>query len=45
MSDAIQDTLEKLDLVRLPNEAERPLILRFDPSLDPVLDAQSQRCR
>ncbi len=38
MSDAIQDTLEKLDLVRLPGEAERPLILRFDPSLDPVLE-------
>ena len=38
MSDAIQDTLEKLDLVRLPQEAERPLILRFDPSLDPVLE-------
>jgi len=38
MSDAIQDTLEKLDLVFLPDEAERPLILRFDPSLDPVLE-------
>jgi len=38
MSDAIQDTLEKLDLVFLPDEAERPLILRFDPTLDPVLE-------
>jgi len=38
MSGAIQDTLEKLDLVFLPDEAERPLILRFDPSLDPVLE-------
>jgi len=38
MSDAIQDTLEKLDLVFLPDEAERPLILRFDPSLDPVME-------
>jgi HAE1 family hydrophobic/amphiphilic exporter-1 len=38
MSDAVQDTLEKLDLVFLPDEAERPLILRFDPSLDPVLE-------
>jgi len=38
MSDAIQDSLEKLDLVFLPEEAERPLILRFDPSLDPVLE-------
>ncbi|MCP4900857.1 MAG: efflux RND transporter permease subunit [bacterium] len=38
MTDAIQDTLEKLDLVFLPDEAERPLILRFDPSLDPVME-------
>ena len=38
MSDGIQDTLEKLDLVFLPEEAERPLILRFDPSLDPVME-------
>lgn len=38
MSSAIQDTLEKLDLVFLPTEAERPLILRFDPSLDPVME-------
>jgi HAE1 family hydrophobic/amphiphilic exporter-1 len=38
MSDAIQDTLEKLDLVMLPDEAKRPLILRFDPSLDPVME-------
>ncbi|HVS14156.1 MAG TPA: efflux RND transporter permease subunit [Thermoanaerobaculia bacterium] len=38
MSEAMQDTLERLDLVLLPDEAERPLILRFDPSLDPVLE-------
>jgi hydrophobic/amphiphilic exporter-1 (mainly G- bacteria), HAE1 family len=38
MSEALQDTLEKLDLVLLPPEAEKPLILRFDPSLDPVLE-------
>jgi HAE1 family hydrophobic/amphiphilic exporter-1 len=38
MTEAIQDTLEKLDLVFLPVEAERPLILRFDPTLDPVLE-------
>ena len=37
MSEAIQDTLEKLDLVLLPDAAERPLILRFDPSLDPIV--------
>ncbi len=38
MSEAIQDSLEKLDLIFLPSEAERPLILRFDPSLDPVME-------
>ena len=43
MSEAIQDTLEKLDLVFLPEEAERPLILRFDPSLDPVLELSLSR--
>ena len=38
MSEAIQDSLEKLDLILLPQEAERPLILRFDPSLDPIME-------
>lgn len=38
ISDATQDILERLDLVFLPDEAERPLILHFDPSLDPVLE-------
>lgn len=38
MSEASQDTLEKLDLVFLPNEAERPLLLHFDPTLDPVME-------
>jgi HAE1 family hydrophobic/amphiphilic exporter-1 len=28
---------EKLDLVNLPREAKRSAILRFDPSLDPIL--------
>jgi len=28
---------EKLDLVTLPREARRPAILRFDPSLDPIM--------
>jgi HAE1 family hydrophobic/amphiphilic exporter-1 len=28
---------EKLDLVGLPREAKRPAVLRFDPSLDPIL--------
>jgi len=34
---AIQDLREKLETVRLPDGAERPLILRYDPALDPVL--------
>ena len=38
MTEAIQDSLEKLDLILLPEQAERPLILRFDPSLDPVME-------
>jgi HAE1 family hydrophobic/amphiphilic exporter-1 len=38
MSDATQDVLEKLDTVFLPQEAGRPLILHYDPSLDPVME-------
>jgi HAE1 family hydrophobic/amphiphilic exporter-1 len=28
---------ERIDLLQLPSEAERPLLLRFDPATDPVL--------
>lgn len=38
MSDAVQEVLEKLDLVELPEDADRSLILRFDPELDPVME-------
>ncbi len=38
MDEANQDTLERLDQIFLPAEAERPLILRFDPSLDPMME-------
>ncbi|CAM2007601.1 efflux RND transporter permease subunit [Acanthopleuribacter pedis] len=38
MSEATQNVLEKLDLVFLPEDAERPLILHFDPSLDPIME-------
>jgi len=38
ISDATQDVLEKIDGVFLPQKAERPLILHFDPSLDPVME-------
>jgi HAE1 family hydrophobic/amphiphilic exporter-1 len=36
--DATQEVLEKLDLVFLPQEAQRPLILHYDPELDPVME-------
>jgi len=31
------DVREKLDLVRLPEEATPPVLLKYDPALDPVL--------
>jgi HAE1 family hydrophobic/amphiphilic exporter-1 len=38
ISEATQDVLERLDLVILPEEARRPLVLHYDPSLDPVME-------
>ena len=32
-----QEVREKVDRVRLPREADKPLLLRYDPSLDPIL--------
>jgi len=34
---AALDIRERLDVLRLPTGAERPLLLRYDPSLDPIL--------
>src|SRR6267142_499284 len=34
---AALDVREKLDLVRLPREAEKPVVLRLDPNNDPIL--------
>jgi len=34
---AVQDIREKLDQVFLPKEAKKPVILRYDPTLDPIL--------
>ena len=34
---AALDVRERLDVLRLPVDAERPLLLRFDPALDPIL--------
>ncbi|MFG0315662.1 MAG: efflux RND transporter permease subunit, partial [Planctomycetota bacterium JB042] len=37
LSFATQDIRERLDRTRLPDDADPPLILRYDPSLDPVM--------
>jgi len=37
MTFAVQDVRDKLDSVFLPQDAGRPLILRYDPNLDPIL--------
>ncbi len=37
MNLASVDVREKLDVLQLPLEAERPLLLRFDPSSDPIM--------
>ena len=37
MDFASLDTREKLDALELPLEIKKPIILRFDPSLDPVM--------
>ncbi|MDX1383526.1 MAG: efflux RND transporter permease subunit [Thermoanaerobaculia bacterium] len=37
MDFAALDVRERLDVVRLPLAAERPVLLRYDPSLDPIL--------
>ena len=34
---AVSDIRERLDRVLLPVEADEPLVLRYDPSLDPVM--------
>lgn len=37
MAATSQEVREKIDRIRMPDGAERPLLLRYDPSLDPVL--------
>ena len=34
---AALDVRERLDVVELPDDADRPILLRYDPSLDPVM--------
>ncbi|MDZ7345023.1 MAG: efflux RND transporter permease subunit, partial [candidate division KSB1 bacterium] len=37
MDFASLDVREKLDMLALPQDAEVPIVLRFDPSLDPIM--------
>lgn len=37
MDMAALDVRERLDMLQLPPDAERPVLLRYDPSLDPIL--------
>ncbi len=37
MDDLAMEVREKLDRLVLPDEAEKPIVLRYDPALDPVL--------
>lgn len=37
MDFASLDVREKLDMLTLPRDAEPPILLRFDPSLDPIM--------
>ncbi|KAA3661632.1 MAG: AcrB/AcrD/AcrF family protein [Calditrichaeota bacterium] len=37
MDFASLDVREKMDLLNLPQDAEKPILLRFDPSLDPIM--------
>ena len=37
MAELAMDVREKLDRIILPDEAEDPIVLRFDPSLDPIV--------
>lgn len=39
------DVREKLDALNLPLEVKKPLVLRFDPSLDPILTLALSRKR
>ncbi|MGB0495876.1 MAG: efflux RND transporter permease subunit [Kangiellaceae bacterium] len=37
ISNLAMDIREKLDRLELPTEAETPIVLRYDPSLDPIM--------
>ena len=40
MDTAGMETREKLDLIDLPEDSDKPVILRFDPSHDPIMRLQ-----
>jgi HAE1 family hydrophobic/amphiphilic exporter-1 len=40
MDFAALDVREKLDVIRLPEQAQKPIVLRFDPADDPILRCQ-----
>lgn len=37
MNTVAADVREKVDRVRMPDDAERPILLRYDPTLDPIM--------
>ena len=45
MDELSMDVREKLDRLVLPDEAENPIVLRFDPALDPIVRSGLHRRR
>ena len=45
MDFAVLDVRERLDALELPDEASRPLVLRFDPSEDPIVRSRRRPVR
>jgi len=37
MNEALLEVREKIELLQLPLEADRPILLRFNPSTDPIM--------
>ena len=44
MDYAALDVRERLDVVRLPTAAELPVLLRYDPTLDPIMRIGASGC-
>jgi HAE1 family hydrophobic/amphiphilic exporter-1 len=45
MEQASLETRDKLDILSLPLEAEKPVLLRFNPSTDPIIRLATQSAR